>query len=652
MPKITLIGDFETTVYSGQTETEVWASALVEMYTENVLIFNSIDKTYHYLLALNTDIDLYYHNLKFDGSFWVDFLLTKVKLQQAYRQKSSHKYDVEWLPDKEMENNTFKYSISSRGMWYTITIKINNHFIRIKDSYKLLPFSLKRIGKAFKTKHQKTSIQYKGIRHANQPISDDEKDYISNDVLVIKEALEVTFGQGHTQLTIGSCCLEEFKKTHDKIEYNAFFPNLYEVELDKSIYGSANVGEYIRKSYHGGWCYVVPEKRNQIKYTGCTADVNSLYPSVMSGESGNKYPVGLPHFWSGDYIPMMAQQECTYFFVRVRTRFKIKEGKLPTIQIKTDLKYNPREWLTTSDVWDAEHGRYCSRYIDLNGNEQFAYVTLTTTMTDYYLMLDHYELIDCTILDGCWFYSQVGLFDEYINRYKQIKMTSTGALRELAKLFLNNLYGKLATNTDSSFKVAYIKENGCVGYVTVTENNKTPGYIACGTAVTSYARNFTIRTAQKNYHGANKRGFIYADTDSIHCDLQPDELIDVPIHETDFCHWKLESEWDFASFVRQKTYIEHIIIKDGGRVEPYYDIKCAGMPDRCKKLLEISMLHDGKNTPKLPDGYEEIEKEAIEFISTPRTIKDFTSGLIIPGNLKAKVITGGTVLVDLPYEMR
>ena len=30
------VGDFETTVYKGQVNTEVWASAAVELFTEDV----------------------------------------------------------------------------------------------------------------------------------------------------------------------------------------------------------------------------------------------------------------------------------------------------------------------------------------------------------------------------------------------------------------------------------------------------------------------------------------------------------------------------------------------------------------------------------------------------------------------------------------
>ena len=39
------------------------------------------------------------------------------------------------------------------------------------------------------------------------------------------------------------------------------------------------------------------------------------------------------------------------------------------------------------------------------------------SMTDYYLMLEHYELVDFEILDGCYFFARCGLFDEYIETF-------------------------------------------------------------------------------------------------------------------------------------------------------------------------------------------------------------------------------------------
>ena len=53
------VGDFETTVYKGQVNTEVWASACVELYTEDVHIFHSIDEQFNYFLSLNSHIICY-----------------------------------------------------------------------------------------------------------------------------------------------------------------------------------------------------------------------------------------------------------------------------------------------------------------------------------------------------------------------------------------------------------------------------------------------------------------------------------------------------------------------------------------------------------------------------------------------------------------
>ena len=97
---------------------------------------------------------------------------------------------------------------------------------------------------------------------------------------------------------------------------------------------------------------------------------------MMSSESGNKFPVGLPIFWKGNYIPEEALRSNKYFFIRIRTRFEIKKNKLPFIQIKHDIRYKSTEMLKSSAVI-------------INGeiieNEP---VTMTMTMTDYELFLE------------------------------------------------------------------------------------------------------------------------------------------------------------------------------------------------------------------------------------------------------------------------
>lgn len=660
--------DFETTVYKGQEYTEVWASASVELYTEDVQIFHSIDEQFNYFLKQDCNIIAYYHNLKFDGSFWLSYLLIDKHFKQAYDKTGEAENAVVWKKDKFMDNNSFKYSISDKGMWYTIIIKVNNHFIEIRDSLKLLPFSVKRIGDNFGTKHKKLDMDYEGLRYAGCPITDKEKEYIANDVLVVKEALEIMFDQGHNNLTIGSCCLEEYKEicktsTRLQLEYKEMFPDMYNIDLDESTYKYHTAGDYIRRSYRGGWCYLVKGKENKVHGYGTTADVNSLYPSVMSGESGNRYPVGKPKFWTGNFIPDKALQPNMYYFVRIKTRFYIKENKLPFIQIKSSWLYKGTEALETSDIYDPTTGKYYAFYKDNDEVLRDTRVELTLTMTDYQLLKDHYELVDFEILDGCYFYSQIGIFDEYIEKYKKIKMESKGALRELAKLFLNNLYGKMASSKDSSFKLAYIKEDKTIGFLPVAESNKKAGYIPVGSAITSYARNFTIRAAQKNYYGKDKAGFIYADTDSIHCDLKPEEIKGIKVDDKNFCCWKLESCWDKAIFTRQKTYIEHVVAENCKPIEvPYNNIKCAGMSQRCKDLFQLSLdgtAHEDGYTDESTNNHKDWSPEELEFLFESGTHKpivrdfnDFKVGLKVPGKLRPKRIRGGILLVGTSYEMR
>lgn len=640
------MGDFETTVYEGQINTEVWASASVELYTEDVNIFHSIDEQFKYFESLNENIIVYYHNLKFDGAFWLSYLMIDLGYQQAGDIPDGYADYFKWDSYTAMKDKTFSYSISDMGQWYRIVIKNKRHIIEIRDSLKLLPFSVKRIGESFKTKHKKLDMEYTGFRYAGCEITDEEKKYIANDVLVIKEALEIMFNEGHKKLTIGSCCLAEYRRIIGKKTYAELFPDVYKIEIDKNKYGVENAGEYIRKSYRGGWCYLAKGKESKVFRNGLTADVNSLYPSMMSSYSGNYFPVGLPTFWKGNYIPDEAKQIGRYFFLRIICSFHIKDGKLPFIQNKSSLMYKANVSLETSDILDRKTGIYHRYYKDFDGNIRKATMEMTMTMTDYYLFLEHYNVEDFQILDGCYFNSAIGIFDGYINKYKKIKQESKGATRELAKLFLNNLYGKMASSQDSSFKVAYVKEDKSLGFYTIVAKDKIAGYIPVGSAITSYARNFTIRTAQKNYYGKDKRGFIYADTDSIHCDLKPEELKGLTIDPKEFCCWKLESSWDIGYFIRQKTYIEHVTHEDLEPIDnPYYNIKCAGMPDRCKELFLTSMEGREYN----PEDYS---KEELEFLSQKRSLEDFNVGLRVPGKLMPKRIRGGVLLVESMYEMR
>ena len=637
--------DLETTVYEGQTSTEAWASALVALDSDEPLVFHSLRDTLDYLNTQDEDAVLYYHNLKFDGNFWLSFLLNEMHFKQGLIDNHSQDSKPYFKDKKDLNNKEVIYLISSMGQWYTITFKYKGHLYTLKDSLKLLPFTLREIGEAFKTEHRKLDMDYEGYRFAGCEITPEEMQYIKNDVLVLKEALNIMFAEGHNKLTIGSCCLAEYKKIVGSYDWSVFFPRLDTIDIDPELYGASTADEYIRNAYRGGWCYLVKGCSGKTYTNGTTADVNSLYPSMMHSESGNVYPLGKPNFWKGSEIPRIALASNKYYFIRIRCRFYLKHGKLPFIQIKHNFRYKATEMLETSDVYNKKDGSYYSQYYDSQGNLQNTIVELTLTKTDYILLREHYDLYDFEILDGCWFFADCGIFDAYIDKYKKIKMENKGAKRTEAKLFLNNLYGKMATSTISSFKYAVEQEDGSLGYKVVAEQDKDPVYIPVGAAITSYSRNFTIRAAQQNFYGADKRGFKYADTDSIHCDLEPSEIKGIKVSDTEFCCWKLEAQWDIAKFIRQKTYVEHVTHEDLKPIEkPYYNIKCAGMPESCKNLLLASM-GEREATKKEKEKYG-------EFLKTKRTLDDFKIGLQIPSKLIPKTIKGGVILAETDFTMR
>lgn len=596
---VLLACDFETTVYDGQENTEVWSAAYARLFSDKVVVHHSIEEFIRDLISYRVNIICWFHNEKFDGTFIVNYLLAN---------------GWEWTTEKRLKTNQFKTLISKQNRWYSMTLKTGNATIEIRDSVKIMPMSLKDVGNAFNTEHRKKDMEYTGYRYAGCKITQEEMEYIINDVLVLKEALEYMINEGHTELTIGSCAMKTFQTKLGKRECATLFPRLDEFAIPFEELSSINADDFIRHSYKGGWCYLRPDRSGN-QYNGVTFDVNSLYPSMMHSISGNYYPIGSPHFWSGD-LPDTLSIGNKIWFIMLRCRFTLKDNMLPTVQIKGSSYYKGNEWLTTSDI--KYRGKYYSTVVNDEGIEEPIYATLYLTCIDYKLFLDHYNVEDLQIIGGCWFYSQIGLFDDYIDFWMDKKINATSkASRTEAKLFLNNLYGKFASNTDSSYQEPVLKYDGSVDFLLHEEFNKKPGYIAIGSMVTSYARNFTIRHAQLNYDS-----FIYADTDSLH--MLNSNITGIEEHSSNLKCWKRESDWSSAIFIRQKTYAEFIRKEDGEKVKPYWDIKCAGMSERAKK----------------------------KFLAT-HPINDFKPGLTIPkANLKPKRIPGGVVLYPDIYTIR
>lgn len=633
MPKRVFVNysaDFETTVFDGQEFTEVWLAGFVKVGASesSIRIQHSIHEFLTALFELDENINVFFHNLKFDGTFILNYLLKTKGFK--YGLTTIDNENVQMKSPYKLNHKEFTTLISDKGVWYSLTLKYKSKLIRFIDSYKILPFSLKAIGEAFQTQHQKLEMEYIGERYSGCNISESERLYFINDLMVLSESLDIMFNRGYNKTTIGSNCFEKFKTYYDDELFNSLFPDLYEIKLDEKIFDSKTVGHYINKSYRGGWVYVNPIYQDKIVYDGVTVDANSLYPSQMHSLSGNFYPIGKPKFFDKEIPSFLNDKDFSefYYFVRFKTKFKIKENHLPFVQIKGTLKYNGREMLTSSVVVH-------------DGVKFDDYVVLTMTCVDFELFLEHYDVFELKILDGCYFKSAIGLFDEYIDNFYEQKANAIDKVnRTIPKLFLNNLYGQFSKYIDSSFKIGYLKDD-VIHYGVQHEEKKKPGFIAIGSAITSYSRNTTIRLAQKNINT-----FCYADTDSLHCNCGSESLIDVPVDDKKLTFWKVEKRWKRGWFHRTKSYIETEIVNN----KEIYEITCAGMGKKSKELLKRALEYDGN---VLQDNfYKKLNDEEKNFIEQGKKLEDFKKGLIVSGNLKAKTIIGGIVLKESSFILR
>lgn len=539
--------DFETTVL--EEDCRVWAACAVDIETFDVThLSNSIDEFMEYLSSFKKSFRCYFHNLKFDGNFIIPWLLNN-----GYK----------WTDKKDV--GCFSTLITDTGVFYSITIYFRKYKgkmvkVEIRDSLKKLPFTISGIAKTFKLDECKLEIDYEQYRPIDHQLTEQEREYIIADCVILAKALNEQFNEGLDKMTVSSDAMGIYRKMIGQNRFEQWFPQL-----------PLNIDDEIRQSYKGGFTYVNPKYKGKIIGDGIVYDVNSLYPSVMYNDL---LPYGYPKRFDGEYI----QNEFYPLYIQnVTFEFELKKDHIPCIQLKNNSSFVPTEYLTSS-----------------NGEM----VSLTLTSVDLALILDHYNVYNLEYHGGYMFRGTSGvLFKKYIDHWGHIKETTTGGKRTLAKLMLNSLYGKFATNPRKATQRPVMGDDGVVRFEQNSQEIKEPMYTAIGSFITAYARNKTIRTAQRVYDR-----FIYADTDSIH--LIGHEIPDIEIHETHLGAWKCEGKFVKGLFVRAKTYLEEYLLDDGST---HLDVKCAGMPGNVKEQVTFENFHigskfSGKLQPKRVRG--------------------------------------------------
>ena len=617
-----LTADFETT--TNELDCRVWAWAVCEIGNPDFFMYGSTIDTFFEFMVKSDNSTFYFHNLKFDGEFIMVYLF-----EHGFKHVKDRKDEA---------TNTFTTLISDKGQFYSIKIIFEKNgkktnAVTIYDSLKILPFSVSQIAQGFNLPISKLEIDYKADREKGHTLTTEEVDYIRNDVDIVARALHVLFEQGLTKMTQGSNALFDYKRMTGKKNFEHWFP-IPDYDSD------------VRQSYKGGFTYLNPLYKDKDIGEGIVLDVNSLYPWVM-------HDCPLP-FGEGIYFQEKYEPDPLYnLYVQMFTcQFELKEGYIPTIQLKNNLSFVPTQYLTSSD-----------------GEE----VTMCLTSVDLELFFEHYNVYNIAYHSGWKFKSTTGLFTEYIDKWMQVKIESTRngnkAMRTLAKLMLNALYGKFALNPNVCSKIPYY-DSGMVRYVDGEKETRDPIYIPVGTFITAWARHKTISSAQKIYNM-----FAYADTDSLHLELKlPDELSKLSNKElealtttdlqrygvnipSDFVvdpvalgAWKIESRFTRARFLRQKSYIE-----DWNAPEAWGSKTFSS--SQLKSECEKNNL-DYKAELQKYNGYYDIDLLNITCAGMPKqcyqfvTWENFHEGATYSGKLQPKHVKGGIILKDIDFTIQ
>lgn len=616
-----MVADFETNYDQANNTASVW-SACYKVKGEEPKIFRRISDFINFISRCG-DVECYFHNLKFDGEFILNYLARNSKFKMAFDEKIE-----KFKKPKELHKNEYSFLISDKGVWYALYLKTKTGLVRFMDSMKKAPMSLADAGHAFATKHKKLDMDFNCWMDSDKPLTKKQEDYIKNDVWVMEEFLDMFEQEGHTAMTIGSCALKEYKRIISLQDYKMFFPKISDEEW-----------EFTNKCYHGAFVFVNPKYKGKvIRKKGKTADVNSLYPYEMHSSSGNFYPVGKGNHWIGK---KEKTKRNTMDFIHFRCSFRVRRGKLPFVHIRNNPNYPAKKVLETSWIWDRKNETWIS---DIDGSPII--VDMYMVDKEFRLFLEHYHVRNLEIVEGYTYYKEIGLFDDYINYFNKIKMQSKGGKRQIAKLFLNNLYGKFATKKDSSFKIIDLqktRETGVTVYKTIKAQDKDTLYMPVGACVTSYALIKIVKDSQKYYE---KDLYLYTDTDSIHYidDIKAKGLID--LDDKKLGAYKIEKEWEEAVFLRAKTYVEKSLDKDG---KAEYAITCAGMPERCKQLFRISL---GESRDKECFAKLKPSEDGERFMNVSRKLEDFNVGLKVPDKLTPKHVIGGIALLSTEFTIK
>ena len=589
------------------------------------------------ILLKNKKTIIYAHNLSgFDGIFLLAHLI-----------KNSNKLDI-----KPLVYNGKIISIEF--------ITKDNKVILFKDSYLLLPISLRKLCSAFNIENKKgyfpfklKDINYIGILPSNEYWNDIT---IENYKLLVEEYKDKVWNfkeEAIKYCQLDCISLYDLISSFNNLIFNEFnvnsnkcltLPSLA-MKIFKSKYMPkdsiyqllGNIEKDIRSSYTGGAVdmYIphnIFEAKDNINTDNLFYyDVNSLYPFVMNTM---KMPIGKPIYFEGDILKI-DQEAFGFFYCKITTPEYLDH---PILQ----RKINTNEGLRTIAGLGSWEGYIFSE--ELKNAIKYGY---------------KFEVIK-----GYQF-SQRNIFSEYINKLYNLRLqyNNLHPMNLIAKLLMNSLYGKFGMKSEMSRVDIYDCSNDKGkkefndmldfygetindyiklenNFIIIRESIANLRYdedndfyhgidvnIAIASAITSYSRMYmSLFKNNQSYK------LYYSDTDSIVIDKElPKKIIGNKLGQL-----KLEYKIKKGIFLAPKVYA--LETYDGKEV-----IKVKGLTAEIQNQLSVDILED----LLYKDSSREFtqEKWFKQIIEGKITISDIIYTLKVTSN-KREPVYNNNMLID------
>lgn len=664
--------DIESCGINNNTECLVYSIAIMDIddNLNNCYVFRSVDNFMSAIINAKKEVNFYIHNLSFDIK---PFLINFIEKQEAhYKEKiiyqrewtnfiDKKKYEINVLNSSaKQELNPYEYDCMIKdGNFYKVILKGREYNINFLDTLKLFPFTLqKACAGLLNLNLPKDGLDYEKERKLYEPFTHDEKVYIYNDVFGLKYLVKTYCLEGITisdrfikfdKITTSGQTFDNFKHflledyenrtgcfaydyvydyVDNRLMKTKFFTETSEKNrrefVFRALFPKQNyfVDQYERRSYYGGLSYV--HRENVEKYyhmdnkIGNVYDVNSLYPFTMETF---ELPFGVGVYNKKPYHKMGKNFKKNYpLYIQELTIYdlEVKPNKINFLQVKHNKFFK---------------GNECIKNNVVNGKKIPLKLHLTNVTLD--LLKECYDIKVASYGSHIAFMSTKDIFGSYLAFWKKIKMENKGALRNIAKLFSNSLYGKYGMRGESDIVYA-VTDNGkfTLNYDTKDVVGDTI-YLPIATFITSYAKRYLCNAINANYEN-----FLYCDTDSIH--LIGEEVNGIKLHDTIYGCWANELTFNNAKYLGQKRYCERNIDNNE------WEIKCCGLSDNIMK--QVDDLDVFENCPHSSKELSKMEyftkKDSIYYYYDKECTKKI-KGLF--KSKKAKQVKGGTLILETPY---